>query len=117
MSPITSASGRTALLWSWMSWVRIPSLTPMKAQDLVPHALGLQDVPHAHVVHPRLVTVPQAVRCQPGAQREPGRDRHGLGRLLPRSGTLHTLRLVADDRAVAAQLDREAAGMGARRAC
>jgi hypothetical protein len=43
----------------------------MKAQvsrHLVPHALGLQDVPHAHVVHPRLVTVPQAVRCQPGAQ-------------------------------------------------
>jgi hypothetical protein len=41
------------------------------AGHLVSHALGLQDVPDADLVQPCLVTVPQAVRCQPGPQRQP----------------------------------------------
>jgi hypothetical protein len=41
------------------------------AGHLVPHALGLQDVPDAYLVEPCLVAVPQAVCCQPGPQRQP----------------------------------------------
>jgi hypothetical protein len=56
------------------------------------------------------VAMPQAVRCQPGPQREPGGDWHRLGWPLPRSCAPRAVHLVAYDRSVAAEQDGQAAG-------
>jgi hypothetical protein len=66
------------------------------------HPLRLQDLRDAVLVHPRLVTVPKAVRCEPRQDRQPRRRCHIGSGLLARAKTLRSVNAVLDDAAVKA---------------
>src|SRR5262249_26278385 len=70
------------------------------AGHFVAHPFRLQDVTNAEFIEPRLVTVPQPVRRQPGPHRQPGRDAYRLVRLLTRAPALRAADAMTDHAAV-----------------
>lgn len=76
------------------------------ARHVVPHPLGLQNVTDAHVIEPGLMAVPQSVQGQSDAYRQPGRERHRLGRTVRHARAQGAANLVTPNEPVETEPDR-----------
>jgi hypothetical protein len=61
---------------------------------LMTHPLRPEQVTNARFLHPGLMAVPEAVRRQPGQDRQPGRERRILGGRLAAPPALTTVGVV-----------------------